>query len=148
MRKGFALLTAIVLSVTAAPAQAPERIATTADALVGNPLFFHGKRIAVRHAIRQTDRLSELDATPKPVYIFWREQPTASEGEIRGEFWDLGRMVEGDERFASYDFRPVVEAATKGRWPGRDQVFGPARRHVRTRTAVVSPEHPLHRAQP
>jgi hypothetical protein len=149
LRKGFALLTAILLSVTAAPAQAPERIATTADALVANPLFFHGKRIAVRHAVRQTDRLVELDATAKPVYIFWREQPSSSEGEIRGEFWDLGRMQDGDERFASYDFKPVLEAATKGRWPARDQVFvllaatfvpGPPSSAPSIRTIALNPE--------
>jgi hypothetical protein len=106
-----------------AAAQPPTRIATTADALVGNPLFFHGKRIVVRHAIAQTGDLSQLDATSKPVYVFWKERPTRSEGEIRGEFWDLGRMQEGDERFTSYDFKPVVEAANGGRWPARDRLF-------------------------
>jgi hypothetical protein len=139
----------VMLIGAAIRAQAPERIATTADALVANPLFFHGKRIAVRHAVRQTDRLAELDATAKPVYIFWKEQPSGSEGEIRGEFWDLGRMVEGDERFASYDFRPVIEAANKGRWPARDQVFvllaatfvpGPPSSAPSIRSIVLSPE--------
>jgi hypothetical protein len=42
---------------------------------------------------------------------------------VRGEFWDLGRLTEGDTRFASYDFRPLLEAVNQGRWPGRDQVF-------------------------
>jgi Big-like domain-containing protein len=123
LHKSVAALAAVLLSAAAITAQAPDRIATTADALIASPVFFHGKRIVVRHAVRQTDRLSELDATAKPVYVFWRERPSASEGEIRGEFWDLGRMTEGDERFASYDFRPVIEAANGGRWPARDQVF-------------------------
>lgn len=117
------LLAVACVAGAAVSAQPPDRIATTAEALVANPVFFNGKRIAVRHAIRQSDRLAELDATAKPVFIFWREPPAASEGEVRGEFWDLGRMLEGDERFATYDFRPVVEAASNGRWPGRDQVF-------------------------
>jgi hypothetical protein len=123
LRKAVVVLAAMLLAATGTVAQAPDRIATTADALVTNPLFFHGKRIVVRHPIRQTDRLVELDATAKPVYIFWRERPTATDGEIRGEFWDLGRMQEGDERFSSYDFRPVLEAANNGRWPARDQIF-------------------------
>jgi hypothetical protein len=123
LRRSAAALAGVLAFVTAAIAQAPDRIATTADALVANPLFFHGKRIVVRHPIRQKDRLVELDATAKPVYIFWREPPSGSEGEIRGEFWDLGRMQEGDDRFSSYDFRPVLEAANNGRWPARDQVF-------------------------
>jgi hypothetical protein len=115
----FALLCVAAITV----AQAPDRIATTAEALVANPLFFNGKRIVVRHAVKQTGSLFELDATPKPVFIFWKEAPSASDGEIRGDFYDLGRMQEGDSRFSSYDFTPVVEAANKGRWPGRDQIF-------------------------
>lgn len=104
-------------------AQGSERMATTAEALVASPLFFHGRRVVVRHPTREANRLVELDATAKPVYVFWREPPSSSEGEIRGEFWDLGRMLEGDERFASYDFRPVIDAANNGHWPGRDQIF-------------------------
>jgi hypothetical protein len=113
----------VVAAAAAAVAQAPDRVATTAEALVAHPLFFHGKRIVVRHAVRQTDRLSELDATTKPVYIYWKDTPSASDGEIRGEFWDLGRMQDGDSRLSSYDFAPVLQAANQGRWPGRDQIF-------------------------
>jgi Bacterial Ig-like domain len=149
LRSGSALVAALLFGAAAAVAQAPDRIATTADALVANPLFFHGKRIVVRHAVRQTERLAELDATVKPVYIFWRERPSGSEGEIRGEFWDLGRMEEGDSRFSSYDFRPVVEAANNGRWPARDQVFvilgatfipGPPPTTPTVRAIVLTPE--------
>lgn len=98
-------------------------MAATAHALVANPLFYNGKQIAVRHPVRVAGGLTELDATAKPVYVLWKEPPSGSSGEIRGEFWDLGRMLDGDERFTSYDFRPIVEAASNGRWPGRDQIF-------------------------
>ena len=106
-----------------AAAQPADRIATTAQALVTNPLFFNGKRIVIRHAIKESGRLTELDGTAKPVYILWKEAGYGSDGEIRGDFYDLGRMVEGDSRFSSYDFTPIVEAANHGRWPGRDQIF-------------------------
>ncbi len=134
-------------AVTAA--QAPERIATTADVLAANAVFFHGKRIVVRHRVRQTDRLAELEATPKPIYVFWRDRPAAIDGEIRGEFYDLGRMQEGDERFSTYDFRSVIDAANNGRWPGRDQVFvilgatvapGPPASAPTVRSIVLTPE--------
>lgn len=123
MRSAGIALGLLAAGVAALVAQAPERIATTAEALVASPLFFHGKRVVLRHPLRETNRLVELEGTAKPVYICWREPPRASEGEIRGEFWDLGRMLEGDERLASYDFRPVIEAANNGHWPGRDQIF-------------------------
>ena len=112
----------LVVAASAA-AQPPERIATTAAALVANPLFFNGKRVVVRHPVKETGRLTELEGTAKPVYVFWKDRPGGSNGEIRGDFYDLGRMVEGDTRFSAYDFTPVIEAASHGHWPGRDQVF-------------------------
>jgi Big-like domain-containing protein len=114
---------ALLLFAVPAAAQPPDRIATTADALVANPLFFNGKRVVLRHAVKENGRLAELDGTAKPVYVFWRDKTGGSDGEIRGDFYDLGRMVEGDQRFSSYDFTPVLEAASHGHWPGRDQVF-------------------------
>jgi hypothetical protein len=119
----LAIAVVIIVAVASAAAQPPDRIATTAHALVTNPLFFNGKRIVVRHALKATGTLTELEATVKPVYVFWKEPPKGSSGEIRGEFFDLGRMQDGDQRFAAFDFRAVVEAANNGRWPGRDQIF-------------------------
>ncbi len=129
--------TALVVCATAfAPAQPPGRMATTADALRTSPVFFHGKRIAVLGSVAESRGLYRLeaqgttaapDAKPdlasKLIYVYWRDQPARSDGEIRGEFWDLGRITEGDSRFSSIDFRPLLEALTDGRWPGRDRVF-------------------------
>ena len=132
-----ASVSALVVCATApAPAQAPGRTATTTAALRASPVFFHGKQIAVLGSVAESRGLYRLEpqgtaATPdavpdrasKPVYVYWRERPTRSEGEIRGEFWDLGRITEGDSRFSSFDFRPLLETMTEGRWPARDQVF-------------------------
>ena len=117
------LIGVLLLNAAPAAAQPPDRIATTAEALVANPLFFHGRRVVLRHAVKETGRLSELEATAKPVFVFWKDRPGGSDGEIRAEFYDLGRMLEGDQRFTSYDFTSVLEAASHGRWPARDQVF-------------------------
>jgi hypothetical protein len=123
LRKSLIVASTALCGALALGAQAPDRIATTADALLANPIFFDGKRIVVRHALRHTDRLTQLDATVKPVYVLWRDPPVGSDGEIRGEFRDLGRMQDGDSRFSSYDFHPIIDAANNGRWPGREQIF-------------------------
>jgi len=116
-------LGALLLLTAPGGAQVLDRVATTAQALVTNPLFYNGKRVVIRHPVKETGRLSELEGTAKPVYVFWKDRSGGSDGEIRGDFYDLGRMLEGDQRFSAYDFTPVIEAASHGHWPGRDQVF-------------------------
>jgi hypothetical protein len=139
MFRSILAASALVASATAlAPAQTPGRIATTSAALRSSPVFFHGKQIAVLGSLTESRDLFRLgppgqvaapapDAAPdlasKPIYVYWRERPRRSDGEIRGEFWDLGRLDAGDSRFSSVDFQPLLELLTQGRWPPRDQVF-------------------------
>lgn len=103
--------------------QATTRIATTAEGLLGSALFYHGKAVVVQHAIAQDPTLPRLAGTVKPIYVLWKERPNTDAGEIRGEFWDLGRIESGDSRFAGYDLVRIVEGTLQGRWPARDQVF-------------------------
>jgi Big-like domain-containing protein len=119
----FSLVVVAVCAAASAGAQAPSRIATTADWLVASALFFHGKQIVIRQPTADNGTLTTLGATAKPVYVLWKERPTRSDGEIRGEFFDLGRIQDGDLRFTTYNFAPILEAASNGRWPGRDQIF-------------------------
>jgi hypothetical protein len=108
----------------AARAQPSARVATTAEALVAAPVFFQGKHIAVRRATVDHAGVTELAQTAKPVAVFWREQPSRSaDVEIRGEFWDLGRLQKDDARLAGIDFGPLLQATTRGEWPPRDRVF-------------------------
>jgi hypothetical protein len=124
------------LTAASASAQTSTRVATTADALRAAPVFYHGKPIALlgstveeRSLVRLAPLASGTDTPAAPdgfgraIYVYWKERPTRTSGEIRGEFWDLGRLTEGDTRFTSYDFRALLEATTQGRWPGRDQIF-------------------------
>lgn len=149
-----------ILAVTAASAQPPTRVAATIAALRAAPVFYHGKPVAVLGSIVESrdlvrlEPLSSADAPPpahtplvdvsgRPIFVYWRERPTRTSGELRGEFWDLGRLAEGDTRFSSYDFRPLLEATTQGRWPGRDQIFVMI---GATMTEAVLPDSPSLRA--
>jgi hypothetical protein len=132
-RSAAAVLVAALLSVWPAAAQAPARVATSIEAMLAEPVFFHGRQVALRGAVAQDRNVTRLavgeaasaTGAPKthPVFVFWRQPPTRSDGEIRGEFWDIGRLRNDDARFTSYDFRPVLESASGGRWPNRDEVF-------------------------
>ena len=112
-----------MLAAATSWAQPSARIATTVEALIGSAVFYHGKLVVLDHSTVTEGRLVRLANTLKPIYVFWKERPGSDSGEIRGEFWDLGRIEQGDGRFTGYDFAQVVEVASQGRWPGRDQVF-------------------------
>jgi hypothetical protein len=130
--------------------QAPTRVATTADALVAAPVFFHGKQVVVRSGVVESGGLTQLANTRKPVFVVWRESTTPrTDAEIRGEFWDIGRLQPEDSRF-SVDFKPMLQAATGGQWPARDQVFvmlsatsveSPLPAEPSIRALALAPEH-------
>src|SRR5262249_55006335 len=100
------------------------RLATSAEALVAAPVFFNGKQIAVRRDVEPSGRLIRLSGTAKPVFVFWRERPgVTSTAEVRGDFWDMGRVERTDSRFSGVDFQAILETVPNNQWPGRDQVF-------------------------
>lgn len=117
------MIAAAVLCAAALAAQRPSRIATTPAALVASPLFFHGKPVALHAQVTAERDTNRVDGTSKPIFVVWRDRATRGGGEIRGDFWDLGRLQDGDSRLTGVDFQPILEAATQGRWPNRDQVF-------------------------
>jgi hypothetical protein len=97
---------------------------TTAEALVASPVFFHGKQVAVRRDVEPAGSLLRLANTAKPVFVVWRDSSSAPRsGEVRGEFWDVGRLERTDSRFSNVNFQPILDAASNGQWPSRDQVF-------------------------
>ena len=90
-----------------------------------NPLFFNGKRVRRSGMPVQRDRprSTELDAHAQAgLHLLERATVRRSDGEIRGEFWDLGRMQEGDRavqrpRFHAGD-RSGEQRALAGPRPG------------------------------
>ena len=60
-----------MLLVAPAAAQAPDRIATTADALVANPLFFDGKRVVSHWSECQhlAQRYPEARVEVDPIFV-------------------------------------------------------------------------------
>lgn len=110
-------------AAVAAAAQGQGRTATTSAMLLEFPFFFHGKQVVVRQPVTTEREVTRLADTAKPIFVFWRERPARSDGEVRGEFWDLGRIDESDSRFSAYDFRGLIETINQGRWPGREQLF-------------------------
>jgi hypothetical protein len=117
------VLTVLGLSTTLW-AQSSTRLVTTPESLVASAVFFHGKQIVVRRDVEPAGSLMRLANTAKPVFVFWRDSSSApNNSEVRGEFWDVGRLERTDSRFSSVNFQPILEAASNGQWPSREQVF-------------------------
>jgi hypothetical protein len=105
-------------------AQGSTRLVTNAEALVAAPVFFHGKQIVVRRDVEAAGTLMRLENTARPVFVFWRDSPSAPRNsELRGVFWDIGRLEPTDTRFSNVNFQPILEAASNSQWPPRDRVF-------------------------
>lgn len=115
---------AVLGVLTSTTAFAQGRLASNPDALVAAPVFFHGKQIAVRRDVEPSGSLLRLVGTSKPIFVFWRDSSSAPRNsEVRGEFWDIGRLERTDSRFSNVNFQPILDAASGGQWPPRDQVF-------------------------
>src|SRR5688572_25677768 len=97
MRLTSLIVAALISSASAM--QPATRSATTAEGLIGSAVFYHGKPVVLQHAVVYDQAVPRLAGTVKPVYVFWKERPSTDTGEIRGEFWDLGRIESGDSRF-------------------------------------------------
>jgi hypothetical protein len=122
LRRLVVLLGCLLLTATAG-AQQTTRLATTAETLIASAVFFHGRNVVLKQKLLYDGDIGRLADAPKPVYVFFRERTSAEEGEVRGEFWDLGRIEQGDSRFAGYDFTRLLETVNRGQWPGRNQIF-------------------------
>ena len=105
-------------------AQPANRVATTVESLTAAPFFFHGKQIAVRREVEPAGQLMRLTGTAKPIFVFFRGSSTVpGDAEIRGDFWDLGRLERTDSRLPNFNYDPILEALPNHAWPAREQVF-------------------------
>jgi hypothetical protein len=118
---------AILVAATAGT-QPSARTATTLEALAQYPLFFHGRTVVTRgtveHPAPGVVALRSGDAS-RPVFLLARGQSLPSDGpvEVRGEFWDLGRLTADDPHVTGIDLDPLLERVSEGRWPPHNQVL-------------------------
>lgn len=124
MTRLLRIIGVLAVAAGALSAQTTTRLATTPEALVTSAVFFHGRQVVVRRDVEPAGSLMRLANTSKPVFVFFRDASSGrSNSEVRGEFWDVGRLERTDSRLSSVNFQPILEAASNGQWPSRDQVF-------------------------
>ncbi len=104
-------------------AQPPARRATNIPALVAYPGFYHQRQIIVVGKVATQDN-GELRVADDAGSIRVVSKDGAPDGldEIRGEFWDIGRMKPDDPRLAGYDLKQTFHVDPEGAWPRTGEV--------------------------
>jgi hypothetical protein len=108
----------VVLALSSlSDAQPATRRATNLATLLAYPGFFHGRPILIVGKVGvEKDQLRFSDDNGSIHLLF---KGTAPDGldEVRGEFWDIGRMKADDIRLSTYDLRQTFKMDPDAPWP-------------------------------
>jgi hypothetical protein len=99
-------------------AQTTTRRATNLAALVAYPGFYHGRPIVIvgKVALDPNGQLKVSDDDGSIHVVFKGSAPDGLD-EVRGEFWDIGRMKADDIRLNAYDLRATFKVDPEAPWP-------------------------------
>ena len=108
-----------------APAQAQPagRRATNIAAILAYPNFYHMRPILIVGTVAQQPN-GEFRVSDSSGSLRLIPQGNAPDGldEVRGQFWDIGRMKPDDPRLAGYDLRATFHLDPEGAWPRPGEV--------------------------
>jgi hypothetical protein len=122
MRPALAVL--MVLVAVGAGAQQSARRATNLAAVINYPGFYHTRPVVLvgTLALRDDGSLRLTDESLTLPILFKGSTPDGL-AEVRGEFWDVGRMNTDDPRLTSLDVRRVLHLDPEAPWPRAGQVM-------------------------
>jgi hypothetical protein len=106
---------AIAATVLAQPAA---RRATNIAALLAYPSFYHLRPIVIvgKLALQNNGQLRVSDGN-QSIHVVFKGNTPDGDAEVRGEFWDIGRMKADEPRLATYDLRATFGVDPEGAWP-------------------------------
>ncbi len=105
-------------------AQPATRKATNIPAILGFPTFFHGRQVLLvgRVGLTPEGRLKVSDEGTSIDLIVSKGNAPDGVDEIRGEYWDIGRMKPDDIRLANYNLKATFHFDPEGPWPRPGEV--------------------------
>jgi hypothetical protein len=117
MRFPRALVLLFCAVCTTLSAQPAARRATNIAALLAFPSFYHGRPIViVGNVALDKDQLRVSDDSGSVHLIFKGSAPDGLD-EVRGEYWDIGRMKSDDPRLSTPDVRSAFHLDVDAPWP-------------------------------
>jgi Big-like domain-containing protein len=115
--------TVAALAAATAFAQPATRRATNIGALLAYPSFYHERPVVIVGKV-QTQPSGELRVSDESGSLRLLVKGPAPDGldEIRGEFWDLGRMKPDAPRLSAIDLRATFHIDPEAPWPKAGEV--------------------------
>jgi len=119
----WGLVAALGLALAAViDAQPATRRATNLTTLLAYPGFYHARPIVIVGKVGvEKDELRLSDDNASIRLIFKGNAPDGLD-EVRGEFWDIGRMKADDIRLSTYDLRQTFKIDPNAPWPRPGEV--------------------------
>jgi hypothetical protein len=130
----------VLLTATSLPAQSSARRATNIGALLTHSAFYHQRPVIIVGELTLLDT-GELRATTDglSLSVLYKGPTPNGAAEIRGEFWDLGRMNSDDPRLTGYDLRQTFKIDPEASWPRAGAVLVLVASAVAPATAPAAP---------
>ena len=132
-----------------ARAQPQTRRATNLAALLAFPGYYHGRPIVIVGKVGiEKDQLRVSDEAEHAIHLIFKGNAPDGLDEVRGEFWDIGRMKPDDPRLSTMDLRATFKFDPDAPWPRPGEVTAivatavastPAAPPASIRTIVLQP---------
>ena len=123
----FVLVGALALIASSADGQVMTRVATTLQAVLRYPVFFHDKAISLVGTpvpLANGTQIGLSLEAPKMFVIAPRSgQPPERAQEFRGRLFDIGRFASDDSRLGPLNLPAIITSVAGDRWPGRETLF-------------------------
>src|SRR5580765_3841506 len=121
MRSAAGILTAFVVTAVVL-AQPATRRPTNIAALKQFPSFFHNRPILIVGTVATTDKGIRVSDDNGSFNVLFKGSAPDGLDEIRGVFWDIGRMKPDEPQLASYDLLKTFGVDPTGAWPRPGEV--------------------------
>ncbi len=107
----------LVVVAATASAQPATRRATNIAALLAYPAFYHFREVVIVGTVALQDGQLKVSDDAGAIHVITTGNSPEGVDEVRGEFWDLGRMKPDDPRLAGRDLRTAFGIDPDGPWP-------------------------------
>ena len=112
----------VVAAIATAVAQPAARRATNIAALLAYPTYYAGRPIVIVGKVGIEHDQLRVSSDAGSIHLISKGNAPDGLDEIRGEFWDVGRMKPEDPRLSTIDLRSTFHIEPDGAWPKPGEV--------------------------